>query len=417
MCDHMDPQVIHSCMHEFIPCIHTTRMQGCMQGHTCCKNHACHMQWAGAGRATCSEATFDETIVRNFDCAYLIYSLSRFRPAAIRNPDGTMQQKSKGGYDKMDWQSWPYIWHWIFFTRCSCNVKAASICAKPQAEFYWSARDVWRNFEPKYSGCSDCFFFDFVCPCMHASWLALLGAELKKLLLEANGDFEQLEVKVKRWREQKNISESVLKEMTKKQLREAPYFWDESGPHGANGFVGWTPVFSVWPGSEGHDHDSMEVGCVKRQDRNQCCPRGRNDQHWRGENEETGRWERIQDESGSIWHSPGCQWLNPGCHALWWQRCWPSRPVTGRHATCSAEPCLHLWSTRNDGRACAYMACLQCAYIHGSLTDCMHACMHIWFASMTVHACSLDCLQACVHAWFVFMNMRAWFLDCARMFL
>lgn len=56
------------------------------------------------------------------------------------------------------------------------------------------------------------------------------GAELKRLLLESNGDFEQLELKVKRWTETKRSAEAVEKEVTKAQLKEAPYYWNEPRP-------------------------------------------------------------------------------------------------------------------------------------------------------------------------------------------
>ena len=88
------------------------------------------------------------------------------------------------------------------------------------------------------------------------------GSDLKKLLLEANGDFTQLELKVKRWHESRRTAEAVEQDVTKQQLMAAPHFWTEPVPQDM--FAPMMPMM-LWPDAfyhvtEGHGEDSMGLG-------------------------------------------------------------------------------------------------------------------------------------------------------------
>ena len=52
------------------------------------------------------------------------------------------------------------------------------------------------------------------------------GEELKKMFKEAGGNFEIVEMNVKRWHEQKRSEEETESDVTKRMLRKR-YFWDE----------------------------------------------------------------------------------------------------------------------------------------------------------------------------------------------
>ena len=69
--------------------------------------------------------------------------------------------------------------------------------------------------------------------CMHACIsnryvddLCSSGTELKKIFLEAGGNFDMVETSVKKWVSERKSSEEVTSRVTKRMLKEK-YFWDE----------------------------------------------------------------------------------------------------------------------------------------------------------------------------------------------
>ena len=51
---------------------------------------------------------------------------------------------------------------------------------------------------------------------------------MKKMFLESGGNFDLVELNVKKWVESKKTSTDLESRVTKRQLREK-YFWDEAG--------------------------------------------------------------------------------------------------------------------------------------------------------------------------------------------
>ena len=66
-----------------------------------------------------------------------------------------------------------------------------------------------------------------VAGCSCVACIHCLGAELKKIFLESGGNFDLVEMQVKKWTESKKTGIDTESRVTKRQLKEK-YFWDDA---------------------------------------------------------------------------------------------------------------------------------------------------------------------------------------------
>ena len=89
-----------------------------------------------------------------------------------------------------------------------------------------SESDLGKEEFMHVSSASFPYTISFMHACMIFNDLCSSGTELKRIFLEAGGNFDMVETSVKKWVSERKSSEEVTSRVTKRMLKEK-YFWDE----------------------------------------------------------------------------------------------------------------------------------------------------------------------------------------------